>query len=588
MPRQLHLEGPALEPLLQQARAEHGEQVKVVSAQRVRSGGFAGFFSREHFELTIDVSTGSVTESAGRTSSTATTTSSSTTSSTSTSSSGGDVLADLLAAADGADRADGAAPGPGAALAAAGASSGDEAGLGARRPGRPLSTESNDFDDMLAALQAQLLGVDGIDGGLEVTVPDPQPTAAPGAGLAPWQPVVLHDDGEASPVGTAPLPALAPIKVVPSPPVTPVSPVPVAGTVLIGPRRGRPVETGSVSTRRTVTGSETVSAERTVDVTGATTETVDARRTRTDTTEVTGSLTTTADPMGTVDPVGTVLPGSAVDPVEATTATTAAGSAVATDADRAPAVLSAPELVALGRLVGADPRVAAVAAAEVATSGCTSLRLALPMLATALAEEVAEPDGTDLRADVGDGPVLSAGAGDLVLVVGSPGRVRRAAQDVADELGTTFVARWSDETGTRPRGGTPTVGEGRRLPLMRARARREGMPLVVEVADDTLGDTVTPRRAGTGRTDLVRAVAPDLVVLAVDADSSVRRQAAVTSRVADACGSRPLLLSLVGCARASAPLVHTGWPVVLLDGRPATVGTWTGVLLDALRWAESG
>ena len=123
---------------------------------------------------------------------------------------------------------------------------------------------------------------------------------------------------------------------------------------------------------------------------------------------------------------------------------------------------------------------------------------------------------------------------------------------------------------------------------MRTRARREGQPLVVEVADDSLGDTVTPRRAGTGRTELIRSTSPDLVVLAVDADSSVRRQAAVTSRVADACDERPLLLSLVGCARASAPLVHSGWPVVLLDGRPATVGTWTGVLLDALRWAEQG
>ncbi|WP_067473213.1 hypothetical protein [Actinomadura hibisca] len=55
MPKHLLLEGTDLETLLSQVRAEHGPEASIVSADRVRSGGFAGFFARQRYELTVSV-----------------------------------------------------------------------------------------------------------------------------------------------------------------------------------------------------------------------------------------------------------------------------------------------------------------------------------------------------------------------------------------------------------------------------------------------------------------------------------------------------------------------------------------------------
>lgn len=51
----LLLEGPAIEPLLARVRAEHGSSARIVGAERVRSGGVGGFFSKEHYEVTVEV-----------------------------------------------------------------------------------------------------------------------------------------------------------------------------------------------------------------------------------------------------------------------------------------------------------------------------------------------------------------------------------------------------------------------------------------------------------------------------------------------------------------------------------------------------
>lgn len=53
--RRLLLEGHDLASLLVQVADELGPGAKVIRAERVRTGGFAGFFQREHFELTVDV-----------------------------------------------------------------------------------------------------------------------------------------------------------------------------------------------------------------------------------------------------------------------------------------------------------------------------------------------------------------------------------------------------------------------------------------------------------------------------------------------------------------------------------------------------
>ncbi|WP_109601803.1 hypothetical protein [Actinoplanes xinjiangensis] len=49
------LEGPAIEPLLAQVRDEYGSSVRIISADKVRSGGIGGFFAKQHYELSVEV-----------------------------------------------------------------------------------------------------------------------------------------------------------------------------------------------------------------------------------------------------------------------------------------------------------------------------------------------------------------------------------------------------------------------------------------------------------------------------------------------------------------------------------------------------
>jgi hypothetical protein len=49
------LEGPAIEPLLAQVRDEYGSKVRIISADKVRSGGVGGFFAKQHYELSVEV-----------------------------------------------------------------------------------------------------------------------------------------------------------------------------------------------------------------------------------------------------------------------------------------------------------------------------------------------------------------------------------------------------------------------------------------------------------------------------------------------------------------------------------------------------
>ena len=55
MSQRLLLEGSDLAGLMSRVADEFGPGAKVIRAERVRTGGLAGFFSRERFELTIDV-----------------------------------------------------------------------------------------------------------------------------------------------------------------------------------------------------------------------------------------------------------------------------------------------------------------------------------------------------------------------------------------------------------------------------------------------------------------------------------------------------------------------------------------------------
>jgi hypothetical protein len=52
---QRRFEGPVLEDLLDHVRAEVGSSAQIVAANRVRKGGLGGFFTREYFEVIVDI-----------------------------------------------------------------------------------------------------------------------------------------------------------------------------------------------------------------------------------------------------------------------------------------------------------------------------------------------------------------------------------------------------------------------------------------------------------------------------------------------------------------------------------------------------
>lgn len=55
MPTRLLLDGEDLAGLMRRVRTEMGPDAVIVKAERVRTGGVAGFFAKEHFELTVEV-----------------------------------------------------------------------------------------------------------------------------------------------------------------------------------------------------------------------------------------------------------------------------------------------------------------------------------------------------------------------------------------------------------------------------------------------------------------------------------------------------------------------------------------------------
>src|SRR3546814_19183357 len=59
MPTVTHtLEGPDLEALLARVPQELGPDATIVAANKLRSGGFAGFFAKEVFEVVVEVPEG--------------------------------------------------------------------------------------------------------------------------------------------------------------------------------------------------------------------------------------------------------------------------------------------------------------------------------------------------------------------------------------------------------------------------------------------------------------------------------------------------------------------------------------------------
>jgi CBS domain-containing protein len=206
----LLLEGADLSELMVHVRAEFGPTARIVRAERVRTGGLAGFFARERYELTIDVpdtpvapaqsllrrrGIGVVPVGAA----------------------GGAAGIDaLLAAADAADAApDGSLPGFDV-LAPAGTATVPDA--------RPrVSTGEESFASVLEQMRA-MTGAVAPDHQIEVPPPAPSPEDT--------HPVVTADrtfEPIVPPVVPAPVPAPAAERVGPGGSVAPTAPAPPAG-----------------------------------------------------------------------------------------------------------------------------------------------------------------------------------------------------------------------------------------------------------------------------------------------------------------------------------------------------------------------
>jgi hypothetical protein len=55
LPTRLLLDGPDIETVLTRVQEEHGPAARIVRAERVRSGGLAGFFAKERYEVSVEV-----------------------------------------------------------------------------------------------------------------------------------------------------------------------------------------------------------------------------------------------------------------------------------------------------------------------------------------------------------------------------------------------------------------------------------------------------------------------------------------------------------------------------------------------------
>lgn len=53
--KRFQLEGPTLPALKARVLAEHGEDARIVAAEKVIVGGIRGFFARQHYEVTVEV-----------------------------------------------------------------------------------------------------------------------------------------------------------------------------------------------------------------------------------------------------------------------------------------------------------------------------------------------------------------------------------------------------------------------------------------------------------------------------------------------------------------------------------------------------
>ncbi|MFB9376544.1 hypothetical protein ACFFKU_11845 [Kineococcus gynurae] len=174
-----------------------------------------------------------------------------------------------------------------------------------------------------------------------------------------------------------------------------------------------------------------------------------------------------------------------------------------------------------------------------------------------------------LAAEIAVPAPLTVGGGDVVVVIGEADAVVAAGLLVADETGSEAPV----VIGRADVHATITLDE---LPALRQQARRYSAPLTVALpARPTGADAARAAR-------LAAALDPAAVVVCVDAT----RRAHATGALLDALQAAGVPADRLAVHRAGEspdPLdsLSLDVPVGFLDGRPATTGAWAGLLLDA-------
>ncbi|WP_164842220.1 hypothetical protein [Actinoplanes solisilvae] len=226
MPTRVLLEGPAIEPLLAQVRDEYGSRVRIISADKVRSGGVGGFFAKQHYELSVEVPDPNEdrTDMSQR---------------TKTADDGQHSLERLLERAESQDRMDEPAPGAARGFGTASPRSVTPASFGISRPteATPRPSPENNFGadegrsaalgDTGAAFAELMAGLNGGDTTERLTT---RPKAEPREDtptVRPFRPAAASEPALNTPPRTPASPPMAPQSpAAPPAPVAPVAPPP--------------------------------------------------------------------------------------------------------------------------------------------------------------------------------------------------------------------------------------------------------------------------------------------------------------------------------------------------------------------------
>jgi hypothetical protein len=186
------------------------------------------------------------------------------------------------------------------------------------------------------------------------------------------------------------------------------------------------------------------------------------------------------------------------------------------------------------------------------------------------------PDGADnaywvveqLVRRVPSAPAADARPGEVVVVAGPGPQVLDAARTLAARLRVDPDDVYGAGCDARQQLELWTAG-----PAAALHRSRGGAPMIVAVALDDADD------AGSWGAQVVRALVADRLHLVVDAG---RKSADVRRTIAAVGPVRSLFVT--GAARTASPasVWELGVPVELVDGRPATTGTWAALLIDAL------